>query len=109
MTDTGHLKKPVRLVLDDLKGIFSELADDAAGEFWTDAFDQAAAQIFFYTKSCCGKRLLEGLDVELSAIFGVDAPAAAKDQDTAHMNLGHIADRGDEISEALLPETLMTE
>ena len=87
--DAGHLQETVRCFFDHIQRIRSELPHDAACKFGADAFYKTAPQILFNAVDGCRERLFKSFHGKLAAIPAVDAPGAAKIQDTAHMHVRH--------------------
>ena len=103
LSDSGHMKKPVGIILDHFQGILSEGLNDPAGILWPDSSDHSAAEVFFDPVDRCGQGLLKALNRKLAAVLCVDPPAAGQLQDTPHMYFGHRTDDCHQFAESLRP------
>ena len=95
--DPGNRIEPVRVGLDDLKGVLAKFLDDLLRVLRADALDQAAAKVFLDPEYSGRQCLLECLHGELPAVFRIHPPASAKLQNGSHMDIRHGADNGHKV------------
>ncbi len=72
------LKKIINLFFKNSEGLFSKVGNNSLGGLWTDAFNEAGAEILLKGRSSGWFTLLCPICGKLSAKFWVVAPAAVK-------------------------------
>ena len=103
LSDPGHMKKSVGIILDHFQGIPAEGLHDPAGIFGSDPSDHSAAEVFFNPVDRSGKRLLKALNRKLAAVLCVDPPAAGQLQDTPDMDFRHQTDNCHQFAKSFGP------
>ena len=101
--DPGHFQKTIRILLDHVQRIGSELFYDPSGKLRSDPFYKAASKVFFNAKYRSRQRLLERFHGELPAILRINPPIAAEIQNTSHVHIRHGADYRHQILITLCP------
>ena len=69
LSDSWHMKEPVRIILDHFQGILAEGLNDPSGILGPDSSDHSAPQVFFDPIDRRGQSLLKALDRKLAAVL----------------------------------------
>ena len=97
LPDAIHFQELFRILFNDVQGLRTELLHNAVCKLRADAFDQAAAQIFFNSVGRGGHGLFKDRQRELPAVLCIDTPVALQLKDAADMRFGHDADHSHQI------------
>lgn len=96
-----HFGQPVRLLLDDAKGVGAEVLDDAFREDRTNALNQAGAEVALDALDRGWQHRGVGLDLKLLAELGMAGPPADQAQAFPWLRAKQRAHDGDEVAAAV--------
>src|SRR3990172_4854172 len=79
--NVGNFSQPFRVLVDDLDGFNTKMANNALRVCGTNAFEQSRSEVTAYTFQGHRACLLQMLNLELHSEFGVSRPVSAQLQE----------------------------